>query len=150
MGISTASSHGFLSHMGFNYFLLNNRSHARVGSRLLHFKNADFIKVLLNFAAWCLGSSLTGQNWCLWSVVWFRFCAPYPGTKWTQRCLAQRLTWVSTLGLSVLLYGLLVSAGKIFPGSEEDIFSLLASAGYDHYPHPGSYDQSRRIRTMCL
>ena len=38
-----------------------------------------------------------------------------------------------------------VLAGKIFPGSKEDIFSLMGFAGYDHFPHPGSYDQDRRI-----
>ena len=47
--------------------------------------------------------------------------------------------------MTVLLYAPLILAGKIFPGSEEDIFSLLGSAGYDHFPHPGSYDQDRRI-----
>ena len=39
----------------------------------------------------------------------------------------------------------LVLAGKIFPGGEEDIFSVMSSAGYDHFPHPGSYDVERRI-----
>ena len=39
----------------------------------------------------------------------------------------------------------LVLAGQIFGGSEDDIFSVMSSAGYDHFPHPASYDAVRNI-----
>ena len=55
MGLSTPSIQEFQSHMGFNYFALHKGGHARLGSILLHLKSTDFIKVILNFAARCLG-----------------------------------------------------------------------------------------------
>jgi hypothetical protein len=47
---------------GVNYFLHLKVGCVVLGLRLLHPKNADFSKVLLNFKVWCLGTSLPDQN----------------------------------------------------------------------------------------
>ena len=35
----------------------------------------------------------------------------------------------------------LVIAGEILPGSKDDIFFVMNSAGYDHFPHPVNHHQ---------
>ena len=60
--LSSPASQQVQSLRGVNYFLHLKGGCVVLGLRLLHPKNADFSKVLLNFKVRCLGSSLPVQN----------------------------------------------------------------------------------------